>query len=78
MIIKTLTTTIRTPTVQYGYFEHTYEVEIFEDEESVTDVLRHVHSCHRQAMKEVDQDANGYPIPKHDDEPPWDVDPLNT
>lgn len=60
MRVKEITIEIRRPTVQYGYENHTYNVEIDETEESITDVLRFLHREHRDAMKEVDGDYANY------------------
>ena len=71
MKITEILATIRTPTIQYGYMEHAYKIQIDEDEESIENVLRHIHKEHRQALREVENDTLGYPI---SDEPPWDED----
>lgn len=57
MIIEKIEIQIRTPTVQYGYFDHRYTVSIGKDEQNGIDyALRSVHHQHLIAMANIEKD----------------------
>lgn len=56
MKITKLSTEIRKPTVQYGCENYVYEVEVDETDESIENVVRHIHKEHEKAIESLEYD----------------------
>lgn len=72
MKIKEIRIEIRQPTVQYGYTDYTYVVEIDRNSETIPNVLRHIASEHAIAVAEVRDDARYKEMPEPNEPIPFE------
>lgn len=75
MQIKSITIEIRTPTVQYGYRNTRYEVELDESAgDTIESVIRHVGMEHYEAEAMLDDDIAERQ--RSEELEKWDVIPM--